>query len=75
MFISIAEWQLDSHHPLLSISFPQDKDNTLTHAYQTELHPSVINAVNESYRLFNGHIAILSNSVGSCDDKVYQIWF
>jgi phosphatidylglycerophosphatase GEP4 len=48
-----------------------DKDNTLTYTYIDELHPSCTDKVAESKRLFPQAVAILSNSVGSCDDVGY----
>jgi len=43
-----------------------DKDNTLTFTYVNSLHPSIKDTISEVNSKFN--IAILSNSVGSCDD-------
>lgn len=50
-----------------------DKDNTLTHTYKDEIHPS-IRAVVDTIKLeFTADcVAILSNSVGSCDDKDFR---
>lgn len=45
-----------------------DKDNTLSITYATEIHPSLKGKVNEFKVSFPNSIAILSNSVGSCDD-------
>ena len=49
-----------------------DKDNTLTRAFEDELHESVKEAVDEAHTEFPGKIAILSNSVGSSDDQNYK---
>ena len=49
-----------------------DKDNTLTRAFEDELHESVKEAVDEAHTEFPGKIAILSNSVGSSDDQGYK---
>jgi phosphatidylglycerophosphatase GEP4 len=49
-----------------------DKDNTLCHTYSDELHPSVVNKVNECKQEFSpSSVAILSNSVGTKDDTNY----
>ena len=50
-----------------------DKDNTLTLPYERELHPSVspiFESIQEMYGPQN--IAILSNSVGSKEDKGFK---
>lgn len=49
-----------------------DKDNTLTRAFEDDLHDSVKEAVDKAHTEFPGKIAILSNSVGSSDDKGYK---
>ena len=49
-----------------------DKDNTLTYTYCSALHPSVTQSVQRAKEKFNGNIAILSNSVGSSDDRNYE---
>jgi len=49
-----------------------DKDNTLTKTYSDELHEEVVDQVQEAKRIFGPEaVAILSNSVGSSDDKGY----
>ena len=48
-----------------------DKDNTLSLAFVDELHESVVDTMEKANKLFPGRVAILSNSVGSCDDKDY----
>ncbi len=48
-----------------------DKDNTLTRAFEDELHPDILNTFNEISHHFPGNVAILSNSVGSSDDTDY----
>ena len=46
-----------------------DKDNTLTYTYHKTLHPNVKTSIQKSREIFGENsIAILSNSVGSCDD-------
>ena len=46
-----------------------DKDNTLTHTYHKILHPNVETSLQRSREIFGENsVAILSNSVGSCDD-------
>lgn len=50
-----------------------DKDNTLTYTYVDSLHPSVVGKMKniiDSYK--NENVAILSNSVGTCDDDQYK---
>ena len=50
-----------------------DKDNTLTYTYHKALHPSVKKSVHKSREIFGErNIAILSNSVGSCDDTDFH---
>ncbi len=49
-----------------------DKDNTLTRAFEDKLHESVKDAMERAHDEFPGKIAILSNSVGSSDDKGYK---
>ena len=49
-----------------------DKDNTLTQAFKDELHEEVKSSVKDAHEHFPGNIAILSNSVGSCDDVGYK---
>ena len=49
-----------------------DKDNTLTLAFRDELHEDVKSSIEEAHEHFPGNIAILSNSVGSCDDVGYK---
>ena len=49
-----------------------DKDNTLTLAFEDELHETVKDAVDRARMEFPGRIAILSNSVGSSDDEGYK---
>jgi phosphatidylglycerophosphatase GEP4 len=49
-----------------------DKDNTLTLAFVDDLHDSVRDAMDRAHTHFPGNIAILSNSVGSSDDKGYR---
>lgn len=46
-----------------------DKDNTLSLTYSSEIHQSLQGKVNEFKSQFPDSVAILSNSVGSCDDK------
>ena len=47
-----------------------DKDNTLTLPYERDLHPSVAEVVPRLKNVFGSqNIAILSNSVGSKEDK------
>ena len=49
-----------------------DKDQTLSVTYVDQLHPSVVDHVNLAKQQFPNAVAILSNSVGSCDDDGYQ---
>lgn len=49
-----------------------DKDNTLTAPYGNELFPPVKNAFMHFKSVFDERIAILSNSVGSRDDRGYN---
>ncbi len=49
-----------------------DKDNTLTLAFSDTLHESVLDSIKEAKTIFPGCVAILSNSVGSCDDVDYK---
>eukprot|EP01041_Mallomonas_annulata_P012728 gene12728-26812_t len=49
-----------------------DKDNTLTITYMDELHPSVVQTVQECKKQFPSGLAILSNSIGSSDDIDYK---
>lgn len=49
-----------------------DKDNTLTLTYKEELHPLVKPAVSKAMRTFPDLVSILSNSVGSSDDKGFK---
>lgn len=49
-----------------------DKDNTLSLAYVDEVHASVKPKVVEVKELFPTGISILSNSVGTSDDRNYQ---
>jgi len=50
-----------------------DKDNTLSLCYVDELHESVRETVEQSKIIFGERcVAILSNSVGSCDDLDYK---
>lgn len=50
-----------------------DKDNTLTYTYVDSLHPSVVDKMKSIIDLYNKeNIAILSNSVGTCDDDGYK---
>jgi phosphatidylglycerophosphatase GEP4 len=44
----------------------------LSHTYIDQLHPSVVSTVDDVKKLFPGAVAILSNSVGSCDDPDYR---
>ena len=47
-----------------------DKDNTLTLPYERDIHPSVADVVPKLKKAFGSeNIAILSNSVGSKEDK------
>jgi phosphatidylglycerophosphatase GEP4 len=48
-----------------------DKDNTLTRAFEDELHPDILKTFNKISHHFPGNVAILSNSVGSSDDTDY----
>lgn len=46
-----------------------DKDNTLTVPYQSTIHPTVQDSVDEAVRIFGQHrVAILSNSAGTATD-------
>ena len=49
-----------------------DKDQTLSVTYVDLLHPSVLEQVNHAKQMFPNAVAILSNSVGSCDDDGYK---
>ena len=49
-----------------------DKDQTLSVTYVDQLHPSVLDHINQARQMFPNAVAILSNSVGSCDDDGYQ---
>mmetsp|Transcript_35751 Transcript_35751/g.33890 ORF Transcript_35751/g.33890 Transcript_35751/m.33890 type:complete len:242 (-) Transcript_35751:48-773(-) len=49
-----------------------DKDNTLSYTYIDELHPSFIDKMIEVKKIFPEAVAILSNSVGSCDDYLFK---
>lgn len=63
--------KLKEAHGIKYILF--DKDNTLSLCYVDELHDSVRDTVDRSRNLFGENaIAILSNSVGSCDDEGYE---
>ena len=47
-----------------------DKDNTLTLPYERSMHPAVEGSIKECLELFGEqNVAILSNSVGSKEDK------
>eukprot|EP01038_Epipyxis_sp_PR26KG_P009448 gene9448-12732_t len=48
-----------------------DKDNTLCITYSDHLHPSVIHKVEKIKQSFPNSVAILSNSVGTKDDRDY----
>ena len=47
-----------------------DKDNTLTPPYEREAHPTIMKALTQCIEVY-GHdnVAILSNSVGSLEDR------
>lgn len=45
-----------------------DKDNTLTHPYSKTIYPPLQVSLEECKRVFEGNIAIISNSAGSADD-------
>jgi phosphatidylglycerophosphatase GEP4 len=50
-----------------------DKDNTLTIPYERQIHPSITHQFNSLIALYGReNIAILSNSVGSKEDKEYK---
>ena len=49
-----------------------DKDQTLSVTYVDQLHPTVVDHVNLARQVFPNAVAILSNSVGSCDDDGYH---
>ena len=49
-----------------------DKDQTLSDTYCDHFHPSVVNVINKLQADDTFSIAILSNSVGSNDDKNYE---
>jgi phosphatidylglycerophosphatase GEP4 len=49
-----------------------DKDNTLTLPYELQIHPTALEGL-EDCRKIIGNIAILSNSIGSKDDKNYEV--
>lgn len=49
-----------------------DKDNTLTLAYKDEYHPSIVHSIASVRNIFAGKgLAILSNSIGTPDDKLF----
>lgn len=61
---------LRDRHGIRCVVF--DKDNTLSLTYVDELHASAREAITQSRSVFGSHgLAILSNSVGSCDDVGY----
>ena len=45
-----------------------DKDNTLTEPYADEIEPSLAAALRECREVFDGRVAVLSNSAGTPDD-------
>ena len=49
-----------------------DKDQTLSVTYVDQLHPSCLDHINQARQMFPNAVAILSNSVGSCDDDGYR---
>jgi len=50
-----------------------DKDNTLTLPYERSMHPSVERNILRCLELYGpDHVAILSNSVGSREDKGFS---
>jgi phosphatidylglycerophosphatase GEP4 len=49
-----------------------DKDQTLSNTYSDHFHPNVISIINKLKSDDTFSIAILSNSVGSNDDKNYE---
>eukprot|EP00347_Sterkiella_histriomuscorum_P016479 403353021 len=50
-----------------------DKDNTLTNAYEKDINPQIQDGYNQCKEVFGlQNMAILSNSVGSTDDKDHQ---
>lgn len=51
-----------------------DKDNTLTLPYSSEIYEPIKNSLNECIDVFGKeNVAILSNSIGSSDDKAYEV--
>ena len=49
-----------------------DKDNTLSVCYGRHIHESIRPKIDEFKAFFPSRIAILSNSVGSCDDVGFR---
>lgn len=49
-----------------------DKDNTLTLPYKNDIHYSIQKTIEVLKLSYGNNIAILSNSVGSCDDLHFQ---
>ena len=49
-----------------------DKDNTLTAPYENQIHPAVRAAFSRFQSVFGDEIVIMSNSVGTKDDKNYE---
>lgn len=49
-----------------------DKDNTLTLPYDFQLHPPLKQAIDEARTVFGNNLAVLSNSVGSSDDRNFE---
>jgi phosphatidylglycerophosphatase GEP4 len=45
-----------------------DKDNTLTYPYADDVAPEIAGALRECYDIFDGRVAVLSNSAGTLDD-------
>lgn len=51
-----------------------DKDNTLTHPYQRDIVLEIKDSLDECQRVFSPeNVAILSNTVGSSDDKDHKV--
>lgn len=51
-----------------------DKDNTLTRPYKREIEESVRDTLNQCLLIYGTqNVAILSNSVGSSDDKDHKV--
>ena len=52
-----------------------DKDNTLTAPYEQSLWPSLTTSLDECKSVFDGRLAILSNSAGiSFFNKLIYVW-